>query len=408
VIARFLKNKGLNKMKLQCTFFAFGLAVCTFAAPIKHTFVAIDEGKGNLLYVNESDSSANWIVPIGKTSPRDMQLVGKNRILIGHDGGYTEFDLSKGKILKDVSSFSGTTSARRLPNGHTLITGVNLSGSTGVVMLDVDSLNAVKKKTIYPGDYCRLVRQTAGGTFLFARDTMIQEGDSTGSFFWKARIAGFSHAWKGVRLTNGNTLMSAGYGAFMVEVDKAGTIVWKFGAAGSVPTAVAPFFYGMFQLLKNGNVVVANWQGHGDGHGASGIQLLEFDKTGALVWQWSKAGIISSLQGVCVLDSLNTALLHDERNGVMEPVSPATASEFYRAPFSNSCQFKIVRSGHSFSLFSSLRRYYDIGIYTSAGTCVTECKGTGTATISLPQSGFYVFKDRSDKAQQLKSIIVVK
>ena len=385
-----------------------GLIACANAAPIKHSFVAIDEGKGNLLYVNEYDSTANWIVPIGKASPRDMQLIGNNRILIGHDGGYTEFGLSKGNIVRDVSLFPGTTSARRLPSGHTLITGVNLSGSTGVVMLEVDSLNAVKKKTVYPGDYCRLVRQTASGTFLFARDTMIQEGDSTGTFFWKARIAGFSHAWKGVRLPSGNTLMSAGYGAFMVEVDKTGSVVRKFGATGSVPTAVAPYFYGMFQLLKNGDVVVANWQGHGDGHGATGIQLLEFDKTGSLVWQWSKAAIISSLQGVVVLDSLNTALLHDERNGIMEPIVPTTLSEYRPEPVGNSSQFKIVRSSHSYSVVPSSSHYYNIGVYTIAGTCVAECEGTGIATVSLPQSGFFIFRDRSDKSQQLKSIIVVK
>jgi hypothetical protein len=395
-------------MKLQCTLFAFGLAVCTFAAPIKHTFVAIDEGKGNLLYVNEYDSTKNWIVPIGKASPRDMQLVGNNRILIGHDGGYTEFDLSKGNILRNVSSFTGTTSVRRLQNGHTLITGVNLSGSTGVVMLDVDSLNAVKKKTVYQGDYCRLVRQTAGGTFLFARDTMIQEGDSTGTFFWKARIAGFSHAWKGVRLSTGNTLISAGYGAFMVEVDKAGAVVRKFGAAGSVPAGVVPNFYGMFQVLKNGDVVVANWQGHGDGHGATGIQLLEFDKTGALVWQWSKAGIISSLQGVLVLDSLNTALLHDERNGVMEPIVPTTLSEYSPEPYGKSCQFKIVRSGRFLSVVPSASHFLNVGVYDAAGNCVAVCKGSGIAAIPMPQSGFYVFRDRTDKSQQLKSIIAAK
>jgi hypothetical protein len=275
-------------------------------------------------------------------------------------------------------------------------------------MLDVDSLNAVKKKTIYPGDYCRLVRQTAGGTFLFARDTMIQEGDSTGSFFWKARIVGFSHAWKGVRLTNGNTLMSAGYGAFMVEVDKAGTIVRKFGAAGSVPMAVAPFFYGMFQLLKNGNVVVANWQGHGDGHGATGIQLLEFDKTGSLAWQWSKAGIISSLQGVLVLDSLNTALLHDERNGIMEPIVPTTLSEYRPESYGNSYQFKIVRSGRFLSIVPSVSHFYNVGVYDVAGTCVAVCKGTGPAAIPLPQSGFYVCRDRTEKSQYSKAVITIR
>jgi hypothetical protein len=125
-----------------------------------------------------------------------------------------------------------------------------------------------------------------------------------------------------VRLANQNLLVSAGYGAFMVELDSAGKVIRKFGGKKEVPSAVNPFFYAMFQLLSNGHVVVANWQGHGPGHGQSGIQLLEFDPQGTIVWQWSEADLVSSLQGVLVLDGLNTAVLHDERNGLLEPVAP--------------------------------------------------------------------------------------
>jgi len=71
--------------------------------------------------------------------------------------------------------------------------------------------------------------------------------------------------------------------------------------------------------LPNGNVVLANRQGHGPGLGGSGVQLLEFDWNGDLVWSWSKAALISSLQGVLVLDGLDTMKLHDERSGVMQP-----------------------------------------------------------------------------------------
>ena len=93
------------------------------------------------------------------------------------------------------------------------------------------------------------------------------------------------------------------------------------GGKEQVPEKVRPFFYAMFQLLPNGNVLLANWQGHGPGFGNSGVQLLEFHPAGEIVWTWSKADLISSLQGVLVLDGLDTARLHDERSGVMSPVS---------------------------------------------------------------------------------------
>ena len=75
----------------------------------------------------------------------------------------------------------------------------------------------------------------------------------------------------------------------------------------------------MFQLLPDGNIVLANWQGHGPGFGGSGVQLLEFNPAGEMVWSWSKPDLISSLQGVLVLDGLDSSKLHDERDGIMSP-----------------------------------------------------------------------------------------
>ena len=298
------------------------LAAGLDAAPIKHEFVAIDEGLAHLLYVNENAPAKNWLVPIGQPQARDLQLIGGHRLLVGHDAGYAEFDLATGRKVAEVSSYHGIASARRLPNGHTLLAGVNLGGATGVVVLEVDAANTVANRIVYPGNYVRLLRQTARGTFLLMTDTTIREGDPTGAIVWEAKVDGFRHAWKAVRLPDGHTLASAGYGAFLVELDTAGKIVRKFGAKGETPAAVNTNFYATFQLLPNGDVVVANWQGHGPGHGNSGVQLLEFDRAGAIVWQWSEADKISSLQGVLVLDGLDPAVLHDERNGPMEPLVP--------------------------------------------------------------------------------------
>jgi hypothetical protein len=308
------------KLRLSALFLGLVTAGCLRAAPIKHDFLAIDEGLANLLHINENDPSKNWLVPVGQATARDMQLIGGGRVLIGHDAGYSEFDIATGKKVHEVATYKGVTSARRLPNGNTLITGVNLAGNTGVVVLEVDAANAIKNKTIFPGNYVRLMRETAQGTFLLMNDTMIREGDRTGKLLHEWTVPGFRHAWKAVRLPNGHTFASAGYGAFLVELDQNGQVVHKFGAKGETPDAVNTNFYATFQLLPNGDVVVANWQGHGPGHGASGRQILEFDKAGKVVWDWSDPKIISSLQGVLVLDGLDLSKLYDEREGVMTPV----------------------------------------------------------------------------------------
>lgn len=286
-----------------------------------HAFVAIDEGLGTLLHVDEADAQRNWVVPLGQPQPRDLQLVGGHRVLVGHHHGYTEYDVATGRRVKEVGWLTGVTSVRRLPGGHTRLAGVNLLGETGVVLAELDGCDRVVRQRTLPGDYVRLIRETGAGTFLMMCNTRIRETDLAGTTVREIAVDGFYHAWKAVRRPDGRVLASAGYGAFMVELDAAGAIRRKFGTKEDVPADVRPFFYAMFQLLPNDHVVVANWQDHGPGHGGSGVQLLEFDPRGEIVWRWSEAAMISSLQGVVVLDGLDTSRLHDERDGVMAPLA---------------------------------------------------------------------------------------
>jgi hypothetical protein len=287
---------------------------------IRHEFIAVDEGHATLLHVDERDQSKNWLVPIGQPAARDLQLIGENKILIGHHHGYSEFDLALGRLVKEFKSLAGVTAVRRQPNGHTIIAGVDIPGANGVAVLELDANDREIQRAIFPGDYVRLIRQTEQGTYLMSCNDRIREGSRDGKYLREFPVDGFYHAWKALRLPNGNLIVTAGYGAFVVELDSAGKIVRQFGGKEQVPEKVRPFFYAMFQLLPNGNIVLANWQGHGPGYGHSGVQLLEFNPAGEIVWTWSQADLISSLQGVLVLDGLDISRLHDERGGVMSPL----------------------------------------------------------------------------------------
>lgn len=286
---------------------------------ILHEFIAIDEGLVQLLHVDERDPSRDWVVPIPHPQARDMQLIGDGRLLVGHHHGWCEFDVATGALLDDFALYEGVTAVRRQANGRTLVAGVDLAGTSGVVLLELDENHHEIRRAVYPGDYVRLIRQTAEGTLLMSCNDRIREADLEGNYLREYPVEGFYHAWKSLRLANGNLLVSAGYVAFMVEVDAAGSIVRKFGSKDQVPADVNPFFYAMFQLMPDGNVILANWQGHGTGFGESGVQLLEFNEAGEIVWTWSEAERISSLQGLLVLDGLDPSLLHDEREGTMKP-----------------------------------------------------------------------------------------
>lgn len=294
-------------------------------ASIRHEFIVIDEGLVQLLHVDERDPSRDWTAPIPHPQARDMQLIGGGRLLVGHHHGWCEYDVETGDLLDDFAPYEGVTAVRRQPDGSTIVAGVDIAGATGVVVLQLDTGRDEIHRTVFSGDYVRLIRQTDQGTYLMSCNDRIREARPDGTMVRDFVVEGFLHAWKSVRLPNGNLLVSAGYGAFMVELDPDGEVVRKFGTREELPESVRPFFYAMFQMLPNSHVVLANWQGHGEGFGGSGVQLLEFDAAGDVVWTWSDSARISSLQGLLVIDGLDTSVLHDERRGVMEPLTLRTS-----------------------------------------------------------------------------------
>jgi len=291
------------------------------AGAISHDFLAIDEGRATLLHIDEREPARNWLVPIGRPEARDLQLVGNGRVLVGHAHGYTEFDIEQGRVAKTFNALRGVTSVRRQPDGRTLVAGVDMAGSQGVVVLELDAGDRELRRTVFGGDYVRLIRQTHHGSYLMCCNDRIREVRADGTWLRDFTVAGFEHAWKAVPLPDGGLMVTAGYGACVVELAADGCVRRSFGSLRQVPTAVRPFFYASFQLLPNGHVVLANWQGHGLGRGESGRQLLEFDRHGEIVWSWSRAELISSLQAVLVLDGLDLSRLHDERDGTMAPLA---------------------------------------------------------------------------------------
>jgi hypothetical protein len=278
-----------------------------------------DEGLSQLSYEDLANPANNWWLPV--PAGRDMQLVGNGRVLIGTGYGYEEREIGTGKLVGELNDFPGTVCAHRLPNGNTLLAGINWQGKQGIVLIEAGPGGEIKNLIVYPGfDYVRLVRQTITGNFLVTAGKAVFEGRADGSIVWQAAITGSAkpNAWQALRLRNGNTIVSTGYAKnFQV-----------FGADGKLldtitgPAAVNPNFFAGFQVLANGNYVVTNWQGHGPKFGASGVQVLEYTPAGQLAWSWKQdAGKHSSLQGIIVLDGLNTDLLHvEDADGKLAPV----------------------------------------------------------------------------------------
>ena len=278
-----------------------------------------DEGLGQLSYEDLSNPANNWYLPV--PAGRDLQLVGNGRVLMGTGYGYEERDIATGKLLGELNNFPGTVCARRLRNGNTLLAGVNWQGKQGIVLIEAGTGGEIKNMIVYPGyDYVRLVRQTVSGNYLVTAGKTVFEGRADGTIAWQAAITGSAkpNAWQALRLANGNTIVSTGYAKNFQVFSASGKLLDTI----SGPAAVNPNFFAGFQVLANGNYVVTNWQGHGPKFGASGVQVLEYTPAGRLAWSWKQdAAKHSSLQGIIVLDGLNTNLLHvEDADGKLVPV----------------------------------------------------------------------------------------
>jgi hypothetical protein len=285
--------------------------------PIEHRRLLLrDEGLSQLAYLDLADPKANWYLPI--PAGRDLQLVGRGRVLLGTGNGYEEREIATGKKVYELTSYPGTISARRLRSGNTLLAGVNWQSKQGIVLVEVDSNGTTKKMINFPAfPYVRLVRETATGNLLVTADDIVFEGNADGNILWQAKIAGRDkpHAWQALRLANGQTVVSTGYAANLQFFSTEGKLLDTI----SGPATVKPNFYAGYQVLPNGNFLVINWQGHGANFGNSGTQLLEYSKDGKLVWSWQQdPAHFSSLHAVIVLDGLDLERLHvEDANGML-------------------------------------------------------------------------------------------
>jgi len=289
------------------------------ATPDERHLLLRDEGLSRLHYVDLGIPANTWSVdiPVG----RELQLVGDNRVLVGTENGYQERSVLDGELLDEVSTHPGTIAARRLRNGNTLLVGLDWQGATGILLLEVDGSGAEQDRVNFPQfGYVRLVRPTPSGTYLVTADATVFEGTPDGDVIWEVAVQYSTepHAWKALRLPSGDTMVSTGYEASLQVFSPAEQMTERIRAPGEV----MPNFFSDFQLLASGNILVANWQGHGTGYGASGRQVIELDRSGGLVWSWQQdPELISSLQAVILLDGLDLMRLHvEDTTGELLPV----------------------------------------------------------------------------------------
>jgi hypothetical protein len=289
---------------------AAGAAGAGGAQTSPRELIVYDDSNGRLLYLNSATPSLNWASSSG--AGRDVQLVGNGRVMLGKADGWDEYRVSDGVKVSGQHGFPGTDDTCRLADGNTLLASVS---GTSILLKMVDGSGQAQTTITYPGfSYVRMVRPTATGTYMVTADTIVFEGNAQGKILWQVTPAGGKHVWKAMRLANGNTAISTGYGATLVIYDSAGKLVQTIGGAAQPNAAqIAPWFYTDFQVMPNGGFFVVNSQA--DRTMDNSVQLLEYDASGALIWQQKQPIGVRTLEEGIVIDGLDTTKLYVEPQG---------------------------------------------------------------------------------------------
>jgi hypothetical protein len=292
----------------------------TLFPPMKRKMLLRDEGDPHMVMIDLSKTPIlQWKSVAEGPWARGAQLIGNNEILGGTSTGYQVWDYATGTMKKQVTGFGNTQSAYRVANGQTMLT------TSGTVLKFLDKTDKMVSQISYPGHgYVRVARPTRKGTFLVPNDTTVFEGDATGKVLWSLSngAAGWGHIWEPLMLgpppaggmwKDGDYILCTAFGSSCDVIDQVNhKVTFRFGTKQMPEAAmVKPNFFSEFEILPDGHIFTANWQGHGGGNGGSGLQVLEFDQTGKLVWYWKQdPTIFSSIQGVQMMDCKDATKMH--------------------------------------------------------------------------------------------------
>jgi len=285
-------------MKRHALLLALLTAATACAEDVKHKFLAVDNGNPNqLIYIDQFAPEKSWTVRVPGSKSRDLQILPNGRVLASHSQGAAEYDLATGKTLWSALKYGGVQTARRLPNGNTLL-GSNSKG--GVLIREIDRTGESKGERLLEGlQDLRLMRLLPNGNVLLtaSRPYRAVEVDAKGAIVWSAKLP--SKGYKAARLPDGRTVAGAGGAVTVLTFDKAGKVVATVGGKDKHPTLGLDFCSG-FDRLANGNIVMANWLGHGKE--GKGVHLAEFDADNRVVWTWADHKAAKSVTNVLVLE----------------------------------------------------------------------------------------------------------
>jgi hypothetical protein len=278
--------------------------------PIRHILVMGDESRGQVHYLDQFNTNNNFSVKAARPV-WDMKRIAENRYRYVHGNSFTVIDL---KERKDVETFSdpkleGLTTVCDLPDGG-FLAGTNQKAGTpakvAAVIYRFSADRQLKAKSVFEGiNKMRMMTVLENGELLLAhndgvsRCTLAPEGSEQGKILQTFKLPRGKNAYKALPRQEGGFWVTGGYAEALYAYSTEGEILKTFEA--QQPGKLKNHFYGGLCVQSNGNLMVANWTGHGANDGQKGWQVIEFDATGKVVWYLHDPVSYGSISGIDLL-----------------------------------------------------------------------------------------------------------
>ena len=262
--------------------------------PVSHRFLNGFSDKGMLAIVNPDGTHA-WDYTIAQAEANDAWLLPNGDVVLAFIAGAREVTPAKQTVWQYMAPAGAEVhSVQPLPGGLFLIGESHSDGTSFLYEMDkTTTISHTVKVTLGGGSHgqFREVRKTPQGTYITSQlNGKAMEWDANG-----ARLNTYPcGSFVGIRLPDGNTLISCGDDHRLIEVNPQNAIVWQVGQ-NDIPGNTL-FFVAGLQRLPNGNTVVCNWPGHVGG--SAQPQVFEITRDKKVVWQVRDAslGWISNIE----------------------------------------------------------------------------------------------------------------
>ncbi|MEO8127962.1 MAG: hypothetical protein ABJF23_21845 [Bryobacteraceae bacterium] len=284
--------------------FSVTLQICLAAQPmpIKHRImVAQYQGPGgNRILEVSAEGKIAWEHKVPSSCVMFQALPNGNVVYAfgGKPTGAEEVDRDHKVVWRYESKSSQVLTCERLPNRNTLMAE---QGSCQVVEVNPkNEIVSTVKLTTSEAQFHRQVRmihRLGNGNILAAHEgeAVVREVTPAGKIVWE--YPNVTNVFEAIRLPSGNTLIGCGIQRRIIEVTPEHKVVWELKAE-DVPELNLTWITSL-QMLRNGNLVVANFLRGQEGKGAHAFEVTRDKK---IVWTFADHEMVGSLTMVHVLD----------------------------------------------------------------------------------------------------------